>query len=120
MFPGLGITQVSFMYERAVSPNMAVFGVLSPNYWTTPGGNNVLYMGATLGWKWYFFGDAPGGFWIGGEVGNLATDIGPGLIAETGYQFLLDFGLQLSIAAGLAISQFGLGPGFAGTIGWNF
>jgi len=119
-FPGLSITQFSFLYERAIAPNLSIYGVLSPNYWAVPGGNNAFYMGATLGMKFYFFNEAPSGFWIGGETGNLALDIGPGLILEGGYQFILDFGLQLGIAGGLAISQFGPGLGYGGTIGWNF
>src|SRR3954467_12292459 len=87
--PGLTILQLSFLYERALLPNLSLTGSLTPNLWTDPAGT-LPYCGILVGARYYIFGDAPAGFWAGGELGTLPLNEGPGVSLEGGYQWLFD------------------------------
>lgn len=122
---GLTILQVAFAYERALTPHFSVFGIVSPSHWEEPGFNPANYFGLTVGAKYYFFGEAPSGFFAGGQVGQMPLNFGPGIEPEVGYQWPLDFGLTLAAVLGLPISQTPMGviyvrPALEGHIGWNF
>ncbi|HEY8211436.1 MAG TPA: hypothetical protein VIG99_28325 [Myxococcaceae bacterium] len=124
--PGLSILQFGFIYERVVFPNFTLTGSLTPNFWSDAAGG-LFYCGITAGARYYFFGNAPDGFWAGGEMGTLALNLGLGLIFEGGYQWALDSGLTIGVTAGLSLvgaqaPQTGViaGFGLGGHVGWNF
>ena len=123
--PGLTIIGFTFLYERALLPNVSLFATLSPSFWNDPFGF-IAYWGITVGGRYYLFGQAPSGFWLGGELGLLPYDLGPGLGMEGGYQWTLDSGLTLGVLGGVLFApdkqNGGIQPGvgLGGLIGWNF
>jgi hypothetical protein len=122
--PGLSIIALSAIYERALLPNVSLFVALTPSFWTDPVGF-IPYYGITVGGKYYLFGEAPAGFWLGGELGNLPFNLGPGAGLEAGYQWMLESGLGLGVLGGVlfgAGAGGGIAPGFGmgGLVGWNF
>src|SRR5262245_126921 len=124
--PGLTILQVSFLYERALLPNLSLTASLTPNFWSDAAGT-LPYCGILVGARYYVLGDAPAGWWAGGELGTLPLNDGPGVALEGGYQWLFDSGLMLGLAGGITLAgsqppQIGIayGLGVGGHVGWNF
>ena len=122
---GLTILQVAIAYERAIMPRFSVFGIITPSHWEEPGFNPVNYLGFMLGAKYFFFGEAPAGFFAGGQIGVTPLNLGPGIMPEVGYTLPLDFGLTFSGVLGFPISNtpastLYLRPALELHIGWNF
>lgn len=123
---GLTILQAAFAYERAIMPRFTVFGIITPSHWEEPGFVPTNYLGLTVGAKYYFFGEAPAGFYAGGQVGWQPLNLGAGIEPEVGYQLPLDFGLVLGAVLGVQVSvtpntgQIYIRPALEGHIGWNF
>ena len=119
---GFTVVQVAFLYERVLLPQLSVFGTLVP---AITSGIPAATAGLTAGLRWYFLGGAPGGVWVGGDLGILRLNFGLGMSLQAGYQWVLDNGLALGITGGLVIGGDGLGgllisPGLGGNVGWNF
>lgn len=120
----VSIAQVGAIYERVVLPQLSLYGTLTPGITS---GTPPVILGVMGGVRWYVVGGAPAGPWVGGQLGLLPMNLGPGVHLEGGYQWILDNGLALGINARIEMGEdlvtagnLAIRPMLAGNVGWNF
>jgi hypothetical protein len=110
--PLLGVFMLPLELEFAVSPNLSVYAIGSPLVLLSGAGGGVALNGGVRG---YFSGNAPDGFWLGGQVGvtTLGTSYGSvtsvDLQPQIGYQWVFDGGFTIGVGVGLSVSQLAAG-----------
>lgn len=111
---GFSFIMLPVEYERALSRGMSVFWILQPSFAADSDGVQWgwrFLLGVGLGARAYFSGNAPLGFWLGGE-GDIPIypTSGDGFGADTavrvesGYNLMFSNNLMLSLGGGLGLS----------------
>ena len=94
--------------EHAVGPNVSLYGMAVPMFMATRL-QSVGGIGLNGGVRAYFSGNAPDGFWLGGQVnatllasssvGGISFDLQP----QVGYQWILENGFTIGLGGGLSL-----------------
>jgi hypothetical protein len=104
-----GIISLPLEYERAINRGFSVFGILQPSFAAISAGGqsaSAFSFGIGAGARAYFSGNAPNGFWLGGEadVPVYPQPTGVSVRVESGYNFAFGNNLTFSLGGGLGLS----------------
>jgi hypothetical protein len=104
-----GVISIPFEYERALNRGLSVFGILNPAFAGVAAAGqsaSAFSFGLGLGVRGYFSGNAPIGFWLGGEgdIPVYPSFGGATVRVESGYNFAFATNLSLSLGGGLGLT----------------
>ena len=104
-----GVISLPLEYERAINRGFSVFGILQPSFAAVSVAGqsaSAFSFGLGLGARGYFSGNAPNGFWLGGEadIPVYPQFLGASVRVESGYNFAFANNLTFSLGGGLGLS----------------
>jgi hypothetical protein len=104
-----GVISLPLEYERAINRGFSVFGILQPSFAAISVAGqsaSAFSFGLGVGARGYFSGNAPNGFWLGGEadIPVYPQFAGVSVRVESGYNFAFSNNLTFSLGGGLGLS----------------